>query len=261
MAFDGKTIVLITGANGGLGYATAKILLCTSSDYHVIVGSRKGYNGVEAVSKLQAMPNIKGTVSSVQLDVTDDASIALAAKEVEETFGRVDVLLNNAGICLLDPDMLPTLRKTLATNVIGAVAVTEGFKGLLRLSSAPRLVFVTSSMGSLTHAADPESPHFRTKSGLEVSEYRISKAALNMAMVQIGKVYPTEGSGLENLKTLGVDPGLNRTNLLGPRIMKSDAAKHLPEPNVGASLIASVVKGEHDDKLGRVVGKSGINVW
>lgn len=93
-----STIVLITGANSGVGYACSKALAQTSADYHVIMASRNKQNGEKAVTEIQALPGIKGTISTVQLDVTDQQSLDRAAKEVEEKFGRVDVLVNNAGI-------------------------------------------------------------------------------------------------------------------------------------------------------------------
>ncbi|MBE7181054.1 MAG: SDR family NAD(P)-dependent oxidoreductase, partial [Terriglobus roseus] len=172
-----------------------------------------------------------------------------------------DVLVNNAGVCPRDRDVVANLRRALDTNVLGAVAVTEYFKHLLRRSAAPRIVFVSSSMGSITHAADPHSGHYKAAGGAHVNEYRISKAALNMAMVQIAKTYAEGGDGLEDVKVFGADPGPNATNLHGPQRQQRARDMGLPMPDVGASVVADVVKGRHDDKVGRVVGAYGVSEW
>lgn len=74
------------------------MIASASPDYHVLVGSRNPENGKKAVSELQAQASIKGTLTDIQIDVNDQASIDAAAKFIEDKFGRLDVLLNNAGI-------------------------------------------------------------------------------------------------------------------------------------------------------------------
>ena len=103
-----------------------------------------------------------------------------AADHVVSTYGRLDILVNNAGIFSKNPIVREAARETLAANVVGSVSVTEAFVPLLRKSSAPRLIFVSSSVGSISQAADPKSPYFRPAG----NEYRASKAALNMYVVQ-----------------------------------------------------------------------------
>jgi len=125
-------------------------------------------------------------VASIQIDVTDDDSVGAAAKQVSTTYGRLDILVNNAGIFSKNPIARDALREVLAVNAIGALSVTEAFLPLLRKSSAPRLIFVSSSMGSITHAANPESPYYLAA----VNRYRASRAALNMLMV-----IPNEANG------------------------------------------------------------------
>ncbi|KAJ3547860.1 hypothetical protein NM208_g1286 [Fusarium decemcellulare] len=104
-----KKIVLITGANQGVGYETAKNLVLSSPDYHVILGCRNILKGEEAAASLQELPDIKGTVLSTELDVTDDTSVDAAAKLVGSEYGRVDILVNNAGI--ISTANPPTLRR------------------------------------------------------------------------------------------------------------------------------------------------------
>lgn len=103
-----------------------------------------------------------------------------AAKHVAETFGRLDILCNNAGIFSKNPSARDAVREILAVNVVGVVSVTEAFLPLLRKSAAPRIIFVSSSVGSITHASDPTSKYYAPMA----NEYRASKAALNMLLTQ-----------------------------------------------------------------------------
>ena len=103
-----------------------------------------------------------------------------AAKQVFDEYGRVDILVNNAGIFSKNPSARDAFREILAVNCVGAVSITEAFLPLLRKSSAPRLIFVSSSVGSITHASNLESRYYAPAA----NEYRASKSALNMLMVQ-----------------------------------------------------------------------------
>jgi NAD(P)-dependent dehydrogenase (short-subunit alcohol dehydrogenase family) len=151
-------------------------------------------------------PSSKRTVSVVQIDVTDDKSVDSAAVKVDATFGRLNVLVNNARVYSEKQPARDALRDSLAVNVVGSVSTTDAFPPLLRKSSKPWLVFVTSAMGSLTHSSDPKSRYY----GLYANEYRASKAAVNMLMVQYaGKL------GREGVMVLGADPGFCATNFTG----------------------------------------------
>jgi NAD(P)-dependent dehydrogenase (short-subunit alcohol dehydrogenase family) len=145
------------------------------------------------------------------------------------------------------------MRKILATNVVGPMLVTEMFLDLLRKSSSPRIVFVSSSGSSLTHAADPKSPYYGSKTGMKSSAYRASKASLNMMLIQYDKELREEG-----FKVMGADPGLVVTNFLDAALVKSLGA---PGADVGGRTVAEVVKGERDADLGRVVGRYGVSPW
>ncbi|GMG14363.1 unnamed protein product [Aspergillus oryzae] len=238
----------IPGANRGLGYETAKNLLL-SGNYHIIIGSRDCSKGDAAADSLRTLPGIHGTVSTIQLDVTDDQSVDDAKARIESDFGHLDVLVNNAGICLLNQEAVrDALRLTLETNVTGAASLTEALLPLLLKSTNPRLVFVSSSNGSMTYNLDPNSPH----GGTHVTEHRVAKAALNMLLVQ----YHMK---LKSVKVLGADPGFCATDVIGD----ADALRRMgaTEPEVGAQIIASVVEGEKDDQPGRVHGPQGIVPW
>lgn len=241
------------GANQGVGYETAKNLVRSSADYHVILGSRDTAKGEAAAKDLQSETGTKGTVSSVQLDVTDDSSVDAAAQRVETEWGALDVLVNNAGIVSMDPQ--PTrgaLRSVLDTNVVGALSVTEAFLPLLHKATRKpaRLVFVSSSMGSITHAADPSSKYYRP----HATEYRVSKAALNMLMTMYNARLNSD-----EFMVFGADPGLCATNFAkDPDALRSRGAA---EPWEGGERVATVIKGEKDADVGKVLGLYGVSPW
>lgn len=189
-------IVLITGANTvsplppkrstkltyfkGLGYGIAKHLTSQHKEYHVLIGSRSLSRGEAAASELQK----EGlSVEAIQIDVTDDTSIAAAASHVKEKFGHLDVLVNNAGIAA-EENFSPSnpsrqvFQNVFNTNVFGAFAVTEAFTPLLNASplSHPQVQFTSSIIGSLTLYHEKSAPH----SSMLLPVYRSSKSALNM---------------------------------------------------------------------------------
>lgn len=236
------------GANQGIGFETAKnLLLC--GNYHVILGSRTAAKGEESAKALLALPGIKGTVSSIQIDVTDDQSVDEAAAQIATQHGRLDILVNNAGIVsLVNPPTRETFRKILDVNVVGALSTTEAFLDLLRKSPEKRLVFVSSSTGSITHAADPNSPYYNPNG----TEYRTSKAAINMLMVMYWARLKDEG-----FKVLGADPGLCATNFTGdPQSLRK---RNAAEPSDGGRRVAVVIKGEKDADVGKVLGDYGVS--
>lgn len=183
--------------------------------------------------------------------MADDGSVDVAADEVSSTFGRLDILVNNAGVFNVDPDKREAFKAVVAVNYIGVVSVTEAFLPLLRKSSSPRLIFVSSSTGSLTHASDPSSRLFNPIGGVA---YRSSKAAVSMILLHYHGLLSPDG-----FKVLGADPGLVATNLTGDResLLKRGAA----EGHVGGERIATVVRGDRDNDVGRVCGEYGVMPW
>jgi NAD(P)-dependent dehydrogenase (short-subunit alcohol dehydrogenase family) len=169
------TIALVTGANKGIGYETARQLAAAGAT--VLLGARDPDRGQAAAEKLRA----EGAgVEWVRLDVTDPATVDAAAKWVEREHGRLDVLVNNAGIALewdVAPDELPqeSLRDTYEVNVFGVVTVTNAMLPLLRRSAAGRIVNMSSSFGSLDWMSTPGSP----ESAPAFLAYRSSKTAVN----------------------------------------------------------------------------------
>jgi NAD(P)-dependent dehydrogenase (short-subunit alcohol dehydrogenase family) len=178
-----KRVALITGANKGIGLQIAKDL--AAHGLTVLIGSRNLEKG-EAAAK-----SIGPDARAVQLDVTDQASIAATAKRIRSEFGRLDVLVNNAGIAYAGEPGAPfeermktnvpstgsidNMRAIFETNVFGVAAVTQAMLPLLREAPAGRIVNVGSSAGSLTKGSDPNWEH-RHVFGLA---YSPSKTALN----------------------------------------------------------------------------------
>ena len=205
-----KTIIaLVTGANKGIGRAVATSL-AKDHGYSVIIGSRQAAAGEALADELQ----LKGyQASSVQLDLSSDESIANAVKSIEQKYGRLDVLVNNAGVLLdwchpLKPKF-PTRElwnTTFTTNVIGPACLTEALVPLLRKAKdgRPRLVFVSSSMSSLANATNKDMPYYN----LEATAYDSSKAAVNMLALQYVRILEDVG-GIVNIAC----PGLVSTDL------------------------------------------------
>jgi NAD(P)-dependent dehydrogenase (short-subunit alcohol dehydrogenase family) len=199
-------IACVTGGNRGIGLASARRLARDCGE--VIITSRDAAAGEEAAERLRREGH---SVSSLPMDVTDETSVKAAAAVVEERFGHVDVLVNNAGILpeATNPEPaevvdLEMFRRTFATNLFGAVAVLEAFLPLLRRSSAGRVVNLSTTMGSLSDQTDPDSPYF----SLVVPAYQSSKAALNSVTIGLAKQLRDTP-----IKVTSVCPGFVRTDL------------------------------------------------
>lgn len=175
-----KKIALITGANRGIGFETARQL--GQQGIKVLLGARSEEKGKEAESKLK---NEGLDAEFIHLDVDDAKTHESAAKSIEEKFGRLDILVNNAGIYLDEAEnggfvpasktSLEIFRKTFDTNFFNTIAVTQQFIPLIKKSDAGRIVFLSSGLGSLNLHSDPNSPIYNYK----VPAYDISKTALN----------------------------------------------------------------------------------
>ena len=179
MSEQNKKTALITGANRGIGFETARQL--AQKGFKVLVGARSEENGKEAEAKLKA----EGfDAEFVLLDVDDAKTHEAAAKYVAENYGKLDVLINNAGISLeanngaavqASETSADIFRKTFDTNFFNTIAVTQAFVPLIKKSDAGRIVFLSSGLGSLTLHSDSNSPIYNYK----IPAYDISKTALN----------------------------------------------------------------------------------
>lgn len=157
----------------------------------VLIGARNPRRGEDAAA---ALPATGGNAHAVVLDVTDQATARTAAQQIEERFGRLDVLINNAGVTgsgQVSPedahDQVPSsvdldmVRAVFETNVFGVIAVTNAMLPLLRRSPAPRIVNVSSAAGSLTITSDPDGSLATLPTS---AAYTPSKAALNALNMQ-----------------------------------------------------------------------------
>ena len=177
---SGKKTALITGANRGIGFETARQL--AQKGFKVLVGARSEESGKEAEAKLK---DEGFDAEFILLDVDDAKTHTSAAQYVEENYGKLDVLINNAGINLdeeANGGYVPAsqtsseiFRKTFDTNFFNTIEVTQSFVPLLKKSDAGRIVFLSSGLGSLTLHSDPNSPIYNWK----IPAYDISKTALN----------------------------------------------------------------------------------
>lgn len=201
-SLNGK-VALVTGANKGIGLEIARQLAqrgCT-----VLVGARNEQRGEEAAQKLKS----EGLDARfVRLDVTDQTTIDAAADRIGKEFQKLDILVNNAAIGLdrTPPSQLDIeiLRRTYDTNVFGVFAVTKAMLPLLKKSEAGRIVNMSSGLGSLTQASDPNGPF----ASVNLLAYNSSKTAVNALTVQ----FATELRGTP-IKVNAADPGYVATDL------------------------------------------------
>jgi len=177
-----KRIALITGANKGIGFETARQL--GQQQVTILLGARDPAKGEAAAARLRG----EGLdVRALPLDVTDTDSIRRAVDKVAHEFGRLDILINNAGVMVDDQtkkvseQSLNAWRTTFDTNVFGLIATTQSFLPLLRKSAAGRIVNLSSILGSNTLHSDPQSPIYDFK----VPAYNVSKSAVNAYTVQL----------------------------------------------------------------------------
>ncbi len=198
-----EKVALITGANKGIGKEIARQL--GAQGLTVLIGARDEGRGAETATELQK----EGiNAHAIQLDVTEQASIEAVARRIESDYGRLDVLVNNAGIALdggpanaLDVE---DLRRTYETNVFGVFAVTKALLPLLKKSEAGRIVNMSSGLGSLTQNSDPNWGF----AGVKPLAYNSSKAALNMITV----IFAAELKDTP-VKVNAADPGFTATDL------------------------------------------------
>ncbi len=185
------TVTLITGANKGIGFETARQFVALG--HTVYLGARDHDRGTAAAASIGAR--------FVPLDVTDDATVADALTAIGAAEGRLDLLVNNAGIAEHAVDG-PTALRMFDTNAVGIVRVTEAALPLLRKADAPHVVTVSSSAGSFWAATNPDRPEFHLRSAL----YAASKSAATMLTLQYAKAHP-------GIRFNALEPGYTATDL------------------------------------------------
>jgi NAD(P)-dependent dehydrogenase (short-subunit alcohol dehydrogenase family) len=248
-----RKVALVTGANKGIGRGVAARL--AELGMTVLVGARDPGRGEEAAAELRAAG---GDVHAVALDVTDQAGVREVAKLVEERFGRLDVLVNNAGVTgsgQVSPqdahDQVPSaveldlVRGVFETNVFGVIAVTNAVLPLLRRSPAPRVVNVSSHAASLTLTGDPDGPFAAL---LPSAAYSPSKSALNALTVQYAN--ELRGDGI-------------LVNAVAPGYVDTDSNNHTGFLTVaqGAAVVVRLATLGADGPTAGFFGEDGPLPW
>ena len=211
--------VLITGANRSIGLETAKQF--SEKGLFVYLGSRNLEKGREVVKELEekGFRNIK----AIGIDVTNPESISKAKDIVEKEQGKLDVLINNAGILGVNPQTameisVEDIKEVFETNFFGVISVTQAFLDLLKKSDSPRISNITSGLGSLTLHTDPDWKYYPVKT----AAYGPSKSALNAYTIVLAyelKELP--------FKINVIDPGYTATDFnhhSGPGSVESAAS-------------------------------------
>ena len=240
-----QQVALIIGANKGIGFETARRL--GRQGFAVLLGSRDPERGDVAAERLRG----EGLdVRPLLIDVADERSITAAAETVERDIGRLDVLVNNAGANFefgdgVRPSALPLdrLRATYDTNVFGPFAATRAFLPLLRKSRHPRVINLSSTLGSLTALTDPGHALF----GLNLLAYNSSKTALNAITVSLAKDLRQDG-----IAVVAVCPGWVRTDMGG-----ESAPRSVEE---GARIVVQVAT-DPAPPTGQMLDETGPVAW
>jgi NAD(P)-dependent dehydrogenase (short-subunit alcohol dehydrogenase family) len=230
------TTTFITGANRSLGHETARRLI--KAGHTVVLGARDPQLGQAAAAALGAR--------FVQIDVTDDASVAAAVDDVTAHEGAIDVLINNAGV---NQPHKPAEELTAAdaagvfdVNVVGIVRVTHAFLSLLRRSANPVIVNVSSGMGSFALTHDPN----RVESRFSAPLYTASKSAVTMLTTQYAKAWP-------DIKVNAADPGYTATDFnghSGPQTMTE-----------GTDVIVELATIDAQGPTGQFRDRHGVVAW
>jgi NAD(P)-dependent dehydrogenase (short-subunit alcohol dehydrogenase family) len=236
--------VLITGANKGIGFETARQL--AQSGYYVYLGSRDKTRGLDAIKKLNDLGITN--VECIVLDVTHSDSIEVARQVLEATIGSLDVLINNAGISPGQPQnmssiQMDNLRKVFDTNFFGAVQTTQQFIPLLKKSAQPRIVNVSSGLGSLTAHSQTKNANFAI-----YDAYSCSKTALNAFTVMLANEFKNT-----DFKINSVTPGYTATDLNNFQGMQTAAE--------AAKAIVKYATLDNDGPTGKFLDIAGEIDW
>lgn len=242
---NAKKIALATGGNKGIGFEICRNL--ASAGCTVLLGARSVERGQQAVRQLQQAG--LDDVHFIEIEVTRQETIRSAAQQIESQYGRLDILINNAGVNLrgdglpgvADPDVV---QEIFDTNFFGALRVAQTMLPLLRKSAAGRIVNVSSGLGSLALNSDPSSPVYNTK----LIGYSASKAALNMLTVHLA--YELRDT---KIKVNSANPGFTKTDL------NNNTGTQPVE--VGAIAATRLALLDDDGPTGQSFSKDGPSPW
>jgi NAD(P)-dependent dehydrogenase (short-subunit alcohol dehydrogenase family) len=201
-----QRIALVTGANRGIGYDISRQL--ANKNIKVLIGARDEEKGIDARNKLRG----DGCDAHyINIDARNPSSIKSSIQHIDTEFKRLDILVNNAGI-LIDPQIncldldLDTLNQTLATNALGPMLLSQASVPLMKRNNFGRIVNMSSTLGSLTDMANPDSDY----AGVLAPAYRLSKTLLNGITIMVAN----EVRGT-NIRVNSACPGWVRTDMGG----------------------------------------------
>ncbi len=242
-AHDGR-IALVTGANKGIGLEISRQIGKTGT--RILLGARDAARGEAAAASLRD----EGIEASfIPIDLSEPATATAAASAIEAAHGRLDVLVNNAGIADRadgppGSGSIEAMRRIFEVNFFGTIAVTQAMLPLLRKSAAARIVNVSSGLGSLTHNSDPDWQFAAVK----VLGYNGSKAALNMLTIHLAVELKDAG-----IKVNAADPGFTATDMNNHRGHQS-----VPE---GAEAAVRLALLPDDGPTGGFFSRAGQEPW
>ncbi|MCU5745385.1 SDR family NAD(P)-dependent oxidoreductase [Staphylococcus sp. SQ8-PEA] len=230
--------VLISGGNKGLGYETARQL--SEQGYQVIIGSRSIERGQRAANQLN--------VELIELDVSSDESVRQAAELIAKKYGRLDILINNAGISggfkkpaeMTTDDIYPVYN----TNVFGIVRMMHAFTPLLNKSGQPVVVNVSSGLGSFGMVTNSDTEESKVNS----LAYCSSKSAVTMLTIQYAK-------SLTHMQINAADPGPTNTDLVG------DFSNNSKPASDGVIPIVKLATIDKDGPTGTFINQEGTMPW
>ncbi|KAI1612516.1 hypothetical protein EDD37DRAFT_310205 [Exophiala viscosa] len=226
VAAANKTVVLVTGGNTGIGYEIVKKLATENSNFQILLGCRDTRKGEEAVASMGAPRN----VNPIQLDITDDKSIEQCYLAINQHFGKLDILINNAGTAARELPETATLREkydlTFNVNVTSTAVLTDKLIPTLEKASLPKIIFISSGLGSIQRTLEREKP-------LPVPWYNASKTAINAITAYYAQLYP-------NFKVNAVCPGYRATGLNGAELTEE------MHPKLGAVRVGQLVAEGED---------------
>ncbi|ANZ64919.1 carbonyl reductase [Secundilactobacillus paracollinoides] len=248
-----QPLTLITGANRGMGFEIAKEL--GAKGQRILLGARNAEKGTQAVEQLK-QSGIDATL--IPLDVTDKQSVQAAADRIATDYGSLDILINNAGAVFdgrQQPSVVNTdqMRQDFDLNYFGVVYMCQAFLPLLKKAPKAKIINVSSMMGSMTNALNPQASVFRA---VAVS-YQSAKAAVNMYTVQLAKEMTRDGLPIT---VNAIDPGMVATEFGGadPKQVAKMGAKPVDE---GVARTVELATSPDDDSNATFTNTDGTVAW
>ena len=238
-------VALVTGGNKGIGYEFCWNLV--QAGHFVLLAARNETLGLEAIERLKQEG--AETVRFIEIDTTKQETVTAAAKQIADTFGQLDVLVNNAGINVEGDGPSKWRRpsavhKVLDTNFVGTLRVTQAMLPLLKKAPSARIVNVSSELGSMTLNSDPAWEHSNAK----LIGYNASKAAINVLTVQLA--WELRGT---NIKVNSANPGFTKTD--------SNNNQGTQPVEVGALAAMRLALLDESDPRRSAISKDGMDPW